>query len=165
MLKTCYMHLCLSTLDILNSIEYKSMGPSIYDVHTEGEGGQAQVDACGRRGGSSLMLTSTQKIKIRGGGGLAHVDACGQGKGPKSDFFVDVKWMAPIQKVLPFCPCHFVHTIFSNTILSVYCFVHTILSVIFCPVTPVVFSVMQDQIIYSIPCTMSDSSLHRLQVL
>jgi len=24
------------------------MGPSIYDVHTEGEGSQAQVDACGR---------------------------------------------------------------------------------------------------------------------
>ena len=24
------------------------MGPSIYDVHTEGVGGQAQVDACGR---------------------------------------------------------------------------------------------------------------------
>ena len=24
------------------------MGPSIYDVHTEGGGGQAQVDACGR---------------------------------------------------------------------------------------------------------------------
>ena len=23
-------------------------GPSIYDVHTEGGGGQAQVDACGR---------------------------------------------------------------------------------------------------------------------
>ena len=27
------------------------MGPSIYDVHTEGGGGQAQVDACGRREG------------------------------------------------------------------------------------------------------------------
>ena len=25
-------------------------GPSIYDVHTKGEGGQAQVDACGRGG-------------------------------------------------------------------------------------------------------------------
>jgi len=24
------------------------MGPSIYDVHTEGEGDKAQVDACGR---------------------------------------------------------------------------------------------------------------------
>ena len=24
------------------------MVPSIYDIHTEGEGGQAQVDACGR---------------------------------------------------------------------------------------------------------------------
>ena len=32
-----------------------------------------------------------------------------------------------------FYPYHFVHTIFSNTILSVYHFVHTILSVPFCP--------------------------------
>src|SRR6218665_1839481 len=40
-------------------------GPSIYDVHTEGGGGQAQVDACGRGRGSSPMRTSTQKIKIR----------------------------------------------------------------------------------------------------
>ena len=30
-------------------------GPSIYDVHTEKEEGQAQVDACGRGGGSSPM--------------------------------------------------------------------------------------------------------------
>src|SRR6218665_886059 len=34
---------------------------------------------------------------------------------------------------VPFCPCHFVYTILSNTILSVYHFVHTILSVPFCP--------------------------------
>src|SRR6218665_1102948 len=34
---------------------------------------------------------------------------------------------------VPFCPYHFVHTIFSNTILSIYHFVHTILSVPFCP--------------------------------
>src|SRR6218665_945893 len=34
---------------------------------------------------------------------------------------------------IPFCPYHFVHTILSNTILSVYHFVHTILSVPFCP--------------------------------
>src|SRR6218665_74688 len=34
---------------------------------------------------------------------------------------------------VPFCPCHFVHAILSNTILSVYHFVHTILSVPFCP--------------------------------
>jgi len=32
-----------------------------------------------------------------------------------------------------FCPYHFVHTILSNTILSVYYFVHAILSVPFCP--------------------------------
>ena len=40
-----------------------------------------------------------------------------------------------IGKVLsvPFCPYHFVRTIVSNTILSVYHFVHTILSVPFCP--------------------------------
>jgi len=35
-------------------------GPSIYDVHTEKGGGQAQVDACGRGRGSSPMWTSTQ---------------------------------------------------------------------------------------------------------
>src|SRR6218665_445401 len=34
---------------------------------------------------------------------------------------------------IPFCPCHFVHTILSNAILSVYHYVHTILSVPFCP--------------------------------
>src|SRR6218665_117548 len=34
---------------------------------------------------------------------------------------------------IPFCPYHFVHTILSNTNLSVYHFVHTILSVPFCP--------------------------------
>src|SRR6218665_1327692 len=38
------------------------LGPSIYDVHTEGEGGQAQVDGVK---GSSSMWTFTQKIKIR----------------------------------------------------------------------------------------------------
>jgi len=42
----------------------ESKGPSIYDVHTEGGWGHAQVDACGR-GGSSPMWTSTQKMKIR----------------------------------------------------------------------------------------------------
>src|SRR6218665_269142 len=36
-------------------------------------------------------------------------------------------------KIVPFCPYHFVHTILSNSILSVYHFVHTILSVPFCP--------------------------------
>src|SRR6218665_1876749 len=41
----------------------RQLGPSIYDVHTEGEGGQAQVDACGRGRGSSPRWTSTQKIK------------------------------------------------------------------------------------------------------
>src|SRR6218665_514782 len=34
---------------------------------------------------------------------------------------------------IPFCPCHFVHTILSNAILSIYHFVHTILSVPYCP--------------------------------
>src|SRR6218665_1680576 len=37
-------------------------------------------------------------------------------------------------KIVPFCPYHFVRTISSNTILSVYHFVHTILSVPFCPI-------------------------------
>jgi len=31
-------------------------------------------------------------------------------------------------KIVPFCPYHFVHTILSNTILSLYHFVRTILS-------------------------------------
>src|SRR6218665_3950991 len=43
----------------------QNKGPSVYDVHTEGVRGQAQVDACGRGEGSSPMCTSTQKIKIR----------------------------------------------------------------------------------------------------
>src|SRR6218665_2518193 len=34
---------------------------------------------------------------------------------------------------VPFCPYHFVLTILSDTILSVYHFVHTILSIPFCP--------------------------------
>src|SRR6218665_3344171 len=38
-----------------------------------------------------------------------------------------------MNKIVPFCPYHFVHTILSNAILSVYHFVHTILSVPFCP--------------------------------
>src|SRR6218665_2799999 len=37
-------------------------------------------------------------------------------------------------KIVPFCPYHFVHTILSNTILSVYHFVRTILSIPFCPI-------------------------------
>src|SRR6218665_123627 len=36
-------------------------------------------------------------------------------------------------KIVPLYPYHFVHTILSNTILSVYHFVHTILYVPFCP--------------------------------
>ena len=47
--------------DISNGV-----GPSIYDVHMEEEGGQAQMDACGR--GSewrvNSMWTSTQNIKL-----------------------------------------------------------------------------------------------------
>src|SRR6218665_544294 len=40
-------------------------GPSIYDVHTEGRGGQAKVDACGRGVRVCPMWTSRQKNKIR----------------------------------------------------------------------------------------------------
>ena len=39
---------------------------------------------------------------------------------------------------VPFCPYHFVHTILSNDILSVYHFVCTILSVPFYPRTPLI---------------------------
>src|SRR6218665_2675774 len=51
----------------LNCMNPDHKGPSIYDVHTEGGGGKAEVDACGRgmRGEVSPMWTSTQKIKIR----------------------------------------------------------------------------------------------------
>src|SRR6218665_2672468 len=39
-------------------------GPSIYDVHTEGEGVRLRWTHVGGGGGSSAMWTSTQKIKI-----------------------------------------------------------------------------------------------------
>src|SRR6218665_1269716 len=39
-------------------------GPSIYDVHTEGGGGQAQVDACGRGEGSIPMWTSCKEVGV-----------------------------------------------------------------------------------------------------
>src|SRR6218665_374670 len=39
--------------------------PSIYHVHTEGGGGQAQVDACGRGEGAPSPCGRPQKIKIR----------------------------------------------------------------------------------------------------
>src|SRR6218665_742328 len=38
-------------------------GPSIYDVHTEGEGGQARVDACGR-GGPAPCGRPHRKLKL-----------------------------------------------------------------------------------------------------
>jgi len=38
-------------------------GPSIYDVHTEGEGGQAQVDACGRGEGDKTSVDVKQRIR------------------------------------------------------------------------------------------------------
>ena len=41
------------------------LGPSIYDVHTEGGWGQAQVDACGRGGVGPAPCGRPQKIKIR----------------------------------------------------------------------------------------------------
>src|SRR6218665_1722360 len=41
-----------------------SKGPSIYDVHTEGGGGQAQVDACGRGEGSIPMWTSCKEVGV-----------------------------------------------------------------------------------------------------
>ena len=41
-----------------------AMGPSIYDVHTEGEGGQAQVDACGRGEGQAPCGRPQRKLKL-----------------------------------------------------------------------------------------------------
>src|SRR6218665_2976268 len=41
------------------------MGPSIYDAHTEGGGGQAQVDACGRgEGGPAPCGRPHRKLKL-----------------------------------------------------------------------------------------------------
>src|SRR6218665_1613905 len=40
------------------------LGPSTYDVHTEGEGGQAQSGRMRMGEGSSPMWTSTQKIRV-----------------------------------------------------------------------------------------------------
>jgi len=41
------------------------MGPSIYDVHTEEGGGQAQVDACGRgKGGPAPCGRPHIKLKL-----------------------------------------------------------------------------------------------------
>ena len=41
------------------------MGPSIYDVHKEGEGGQAQVDACGQgEGGPASCGRPHRKLKL-----------------------------------------------------------------------------------------------------
>ena len=39
-------------------------GPSIYDVHTEGGGGQAQVDACGRGKGPAPCGRPHRKLKL-----------------------------------------------------------------------------------------------------
>src|SRR6218665_4093195 len=47
--------------------------------------------------------------------------------------FVRIPFCPYIILSVPLCPYHSVHTILSNTILSVYQFVHTILSVPFCP--------------------------------
>ena len=44
------------------SLKNKQLGPSIYDVHTEGGGVRLRWTG---GGGSSAMWTSTQKIKIR----------------------------------------------------------------------------------------------------
>src|SRR6218665_3468680 len=41
-------------------------GPSIYDVHMEGGGSQAQVDACGRgRGGQAPCGRPHRKLKLK----------------------------------------------------------------------------------------------------
>src|SRR6218665_2187022 len=41
------------------------MGPSIYDAHTEGVGGQVQVDACGRgEGGPAPCGRPHRKLKL-----------------------------------------------------------------------------------------------------
>src|SRR6218665_3676335 len=58
---------CVGVCLFVTSLPYRSVcrGPSIYDVHKEGRGGQAKVDACGRGEGSSPVWTSTQRIKIK----------------------------------------------------------------------------------------------------
>ena len=48
---------------------------------------------------------------------------------------------------VPFCPFHFLHTILSNTILSLYHFVHTILSVPFCPIPFCPYTILSNTIL------------------
>src|SRR6218665_38205 len=48
-------------------------------------------------------------------------------------------------KIVPFCPCHFVRTILSSAILSVYHFVHTILTMPFCPLPFCPVTLVTDQ--------------------
>src|SRR6218665_2457329 len=48
-----------------NSVHKRHMGPSIYDVNTEGGGVRLRWTHVDGGGGSSPMWTSTQKIKIR----------------------------------------------------------------------------------------------------
>src|SRR6218665_3019888 len=45
---------------------FTTIGAAIYDVHTEGGGGQAQVDACGRgrRGGPAPCGRPHRKLKL-----------------------------------------------------------------------------------------------------
>src|SRR6218665_1879573 len=56
--------LCISC-SIINYLYFITMGPSIYDVHTEGAGGQAQVDACGRGVGPALGLCGRPHRKLK----------------------------------------------------------------------------------------------------
>src|SRR6218665_802559 len=54
--------LCVVTLEKM--LTHK--GPSIYDVHMEGGGSQAQVDACGRgRGGQAPCGRPHRKLKLK----------------------------------------------------------------------------------------------------
>src|SRR6218665_2110459 len=50
----------------LFSLTFSSMGPSIYDVHTEGGGGHSHVDACGRgRRGPAPCGRPHRKLKLQ----------------------------------------------------------------------------------------------------
>src|SRR6218665_418963 len=73
------------------------------------------------------MISTYRKAKaIKVEAGLMKKIILSMGAGLIDDFIRNIL-------SVPFCPCHFVHTILSNAILSVYHFVHTILSVPFCP--------------------------------
>src|SRR6218665_552341 len=61
-IKRIYHH--TSSVSVRVQKEDVFLGPSIYNVHMEGEEGQAQVDACGRGRGPTPCGRSHRKLKL-----------------------------------------------------------------------------------------------------